>query len=263
MIIDSHCHLDYLEREGGIIADVLERAKANKVSGYVTIGTKWHEREVQLSLANRFEDVYCTIGTHPHEAESETQPSLDEFLQILANPKVVGIGETGLDYYYNHSPKDKQIDSFLFHIEAARISQLPIIIHCRDADDEMIEILTHEQKKGQFNGLVHCFSGTKALAEAAISLGMSLSISGIITFKKADDLRDIVKDIPLTHLLVETDSPFLAPLPYRGKPNEPAYTFYTAQYLSNFFGMELEEFAKITTQNCRKIFPKANFNVIS
>ena len=252
MLIDSHCHLDYLEREGADIATLLNEADQSGVKHCITIGTKF-------DLPNRFDQIYCTIGTHPHEAETQQVPSLDEFLDALSHPKAIGVGETGLDYYYNHSPKQAQIDSFMLHIQSARASQLPIIIHCRDADDEMIEILHHTQTAQPYPGLIHCFSGTPALAKAALELGMSLSISGIVTFKTADYLRDIVKETPLDRLLVETESPFLEPIPHRGKTNQPAFVRHTAMQVAALKDISLDELARITSDNCRKLFNKAAF----
>lgn len=259
MLIDSHCHLDYLERDGADIGEILTQAKDAGVQSCITIGTKWQERSKQLDLADRFPSIFCTLGTHPHEAASQTMPTLDEFVAALNHPKAIGVGETGLDYYYNHSPKQAQIDSFNLHIEVARATKLPIIIHCRDADDEMADILRSAYDEAPFTGLIHCFSGTQALADAALSIGMSLSISGIVTFKKADSLRDIVKNTPLDRLLVETDSPYLAPIPYRGKSNQPAYVYHTAKAVAELKQISIDELAAATTQNCRTLFKKAVF----
>ena len=259
MLIDSHCHLDYLERDGVDIDQVIAQAKEAGVQYCLTIGTKWSEREKQVSLANRFPGIFASIGIHPHETASESAPSLNEFLDFMQQPKLVGIGETGLDYYYDHSDKDSQMTSFLWHIEAAQITGLPLIIHCRDADEVMIDTITYTQKQKPYKGVVHCFSGSKALAECAIEFGMYLSLSGIITFKSAEALRHIIRDIPLKHLLVETDSPYLAPIPFRGKSNQPAYAAHTAQKLAQIKGVGMEELAKHTSENCRILFDKADF----
>ena len=260
MLIDSHCHLDYLEREGNIISDIVERAQAQQVQNCITIGTKWSERDTQINLSERFPAVFATLGTHPNEAASEPLPSVKEFIDALSHPKVIGIGESGLDYYRGYESKAEQRQSFLVHIEAARQTGLPIVIHCRDADEDMADLLLEEQKKGAFSGLIHCFSGTQALADTALALGMYLSISGVVTFKKSEPLCEIIKTIPLDRLLVETDSPYLAPVPYRGKQNEPAFVRHTADRLAELKGVSWEVLAQQTTKNCRRLFTKADFN---
>ncbi len=259
-MIDSHCHLDYLENEGNDIGKIINDAKEGGVKYFITIGTKWHLAHEQISLATRFDNIYCTLGIHPHEAKDKPTPSLEEMLTSLIHPKVIGIGETGLDYFYNHSPKEEQRACFLLQIKAAQISGLPLVIHCRDADEEVIDILKVEQAREKFKGLIHCFSGTESLARAAVDLDMFISLSGIITFPKAEDLREIVKNVPMESLLIETDSPFLAPIPKRGKPNQPAFVVHTAQKLADIKQISLEQAIHQTTQNCQRIFHKANFN---
>jgi TatD DNase family protein len=207
-------------------------------------------------IAERFPDVWCSVGIHPHEAEKELLDAPDVLIQATRHPKVVGIGETGLDYYYEHSPRTQQVANFRTHIAAARQTGLPLIVHTRDAEDETIAILGEEMAKGRFTGLIHCFTGTKRLAEAAIDLGLYISASGIATFKKSDELRAVLKDVPLTRLLVETDSPYLAPMPMRGKRNEPAFVRHTAAALASLRGINERELEDATTENFLRLFTK-------
>ena len=259
-IIDSHCHLDYLEKEGFDIDAVIDRAKQNHVTHMVTISTSLHKCERVIELAEKYDNVYASVGVHPHESEKEEGLLTEQkLLDYCCNPKVVAIGETGLDYFYNHSKKDKQIASFKAHINVARKTQLPLIIHTRDADEDTCNILEEEYKKGAFTGLIHCFSASQELALRMLDINFYLSLSGIITFKKAQDIRDTIQKISLSHLLVETDSPFLAPVPKRGQKNEPAFTRYTAEKLAEIKNVSVEEVAKITTHNCCNVFSKAVF----
>ncbi len=256
-LIDSHCHLDYLERDGEDLAAVLERAAVNDVAGMVTIGTKLSEAECVIAIAERFENVWCSVGVHPHEAAEQGQSAPDRLLDLARHPKVVAIGESGLDYFYEHSPRPQQRESFRAHIAAARASGLPLIVHSRDADEETVAILADEQAKGSFSGVIHCFSGGPALAEGALALGMSISLAGILTFKKAESLRETARSVPMERLLVETDSPYLAPAPHRGKRNEPAFVRHTAEVLADVKGVSLEEIAATTTENFFRLFQRA------
>lgn len=257
MLIDSHCHLDYLQREGEDLAAVVGRAAAAGVAGMVTIGTKLSEAETVLAIAERFPQVWCSLGVHPHEAEAEGQAPPDRLLALARHPKVVAIGETGLDYYYEHSPREAQRRSFRSHIAAARESGLPLVVHSREADAETVEILAEEQAEGGFTGVIHCFSGGPALAEGALALGFYISLAGILTFKKAEALREIAAAVPLDRLLVETDSPYLAPVPHRGKRNEPALVAHTAAALAALRGLEMAEIGSATTENFFRLFGRA------
>ncbi len=258
MLIDSHCHLDYLQREGLELADVVARAEAAGVAGMVTIGTKLSEIETVIAIAERFDRVWCSVGVHPHEAAEQGQSTPDRLLALAKHPKVVGIGETGLDYFYEHSPRAEQRESFRAHIAAARVSGLPLIVHSRDADEETLEILGDEQAKGAFTGVIHCFSSGPELAKGALDLGMMISLAGILTFKKAESLRETAAEVPMDRLLVETDSPYLAPVPHRGKQNEPAFVKHTAQVLAEVKGVDPEEIAQTTTENFFRLFSRAS-----
>ena len=255
MLVDSHCHLDYPE-----FADldaVVQRAGEAGVGAMLSIGTELSRFPGVLAVAEAQDNIYCTVGVHPHEAGKGDMVVLDELLRLAEHPKVVGFGETGLDYFYEHSPRAEQQESFRIHIEAARRMQLPLIVHTRDADDDTLEILTDEMKKGAFPGLIHCFSASKAFGEQAVEMGLYISISGIITFNKADNVREAVKDVPLDRLLVETDAPYLSPVPFRGKPNEPAYTRYTAEKLAEIKAVSFDELERVTTDNFYRLFTKA------
>jgi len=255
MLVDSHCHLDYPE-----FADLDETARRAHEAGVgcmLTIGTSMLTFPGVLAVAEARDDIFCTVGVHPHEAGKEPMVSVEQLLEHAKHPKVVGFGETGLDYFYEHSPRAAQQESFRTHIEAARIAQLPVIVHTRDADADTLAILSDEMQKGAFGGLIHCFSATADFARQAVAMGLYISISGIITFKKADDLRAAVATVPLDKLLVETDAPYLAPLPHRGKPNEPAYTRFTAEKLSEIKGVSFEDVARATTENFFRLFGKA------
>ncbi|HSC61144.1 MAG TPA: TatD family hydrolase, partial [Rhizomicrobium sp.] len=218
MLVDSHCHLDFPEFALELDA-VVARARDAGVKTCVSIGTTLEKFPGVLAVAERFENIWCSVGTHPHEAEPELLESPAPLIERAQHPKVVGIGETGLDFYYNHSPRAPQIANFRAHIAAARELGLPCIVHTRNADAETVDILREEMKKGAFTGLIHCFTGTQMLADAALELGFCISVSGIATFKKSEELRAVLKTVPLDRLLVETDAPYLAPMPYRGKRN--------------------------------------------
>lgn len=210
-----------------------------------------------LEIAEARDDIFCTVGVHPHSAGKEPQVTVEALLDHAKHPKVVGFGETGLDYYYEHSPRDEQKQSFRTHIQAAREAGLPVIVHTRDAEEDTLEVLRSEYEKGAFPGLIHCFSASADFAKQAVEMGLYISVSGIITFKKADELREAVATVGLDRLLVETDAPYLAPLPHRGKPNEPAYTRLTAEKLAEIKGVSFDELALATTNNFFKLFGKA------
>lgn len=256
MLVDSHCHLDYLERQGEDLEEVVARARRAGVARLVTISTKLSEFDTIRSIAERFDDVYCSVGVHPHEAGEEGQGDPARLLALADHPKVVGIGETGLDYFYEHSPRDAQQQSFRAHIEASRQSGLPLIVHARDADNDTIGILQEEYARGPFPGVIHCFTAGPGLAEAALSIGFSISLAGVVTFKKAEELRATVQQVPLDRLLVETDSPYLAPVPKRGKRNEPAYVVHTAEKLAELKGVSPEELAEKTSRNFFELFTR-------
>ncbi|HMA50186.1 MAG TPA: TatD family hydrolase [Magnetospirillaceae bacterium] len=255
MLVDSHCHLDFPDFAEDF-EQIMSRAAEANVGLMLTICTHLSRFPRVLAVAERFDNVYCSVGIHPHEAGEETEVTAEQLVELAKHPKVVGFGETGLDYYYEHSPREAQKRSFRAHIEAARIAQLPIIIHTRDADDDTIAILEEEMGKGTFPGLVHCFSSSRALGEKAVELGLYISLSGILTFKKSEDLRDTARDLPLEKLLVETDSPFLAPIPHRGKRCEPAFVAQTAAVLADIKGLSPAALADVTTDNFFSLFTK-------
>lgn len=256
MLVDSHCHLNFPEFKEDMQA-VLLRAKEANVGVMQTICTKMHEFDQVLAIAEQAENIYCSVGVHPHEAENMPMVTVEELVQHARNPKVIGLGETGLDFFYEHSPRDMQEESFRRHITAARITGLPLIIHTRDADEDTIRILQDEMKQGSFKGLIHCFTSSKWLAETVLDMGFYISISGIISFKKAEALKETVRTLPIERLLIETDSPFLAPIPHRGKRNEPAFVSHTCQALAEIKGISAEECGKITTDNFFTLFDKA------
>ena len=257
MLVDSHCHLDFdvfdEDRD-----DAVARARDAGVDACVTICTRVSRFETIRAIAARYENIFCSVGIHPHQVAEEPETDA-ETLVALANgdPKVVGIGETGLDYYYDNSPRDDQRQSFRAHIGAARETGLPLIVHTRDADEDTATILKEESRAGGFPGVLHCFSAGRGLAEAAIELGLYISFSGIVTFKNADELRGIARDMPMDRILVETDSPFLAPVPNRGKRNEPAFVVHTAEAVARIKDVPVEELAQATTDNFYRLFSKA------
>jgi len=255
-LVDSHCHLDYPQLSSD--ADgVMARARNAGVGHMLTIGTKITTFDGVLAMAERFDNVSCSVGIHPHEAGVEPAMDVEKLTAYATHPKVVAFGETGLDFYYEHSPRADQDRSFRAHIAAAREAKLPVIIHTRDADPETIATVTEEMERGAFTGVIHCFSSGAELAEKMLEYGLYISISGIVTFKKADALRDVVKTVPLDRLLVETDSPYLAPMPYRGKSNEPAYVTHTAAVVAELKGVSREALAAQTTENFFRLFSKA------
>ncbi len=255
MLVDSHCHLDYLAKDGDL-EDVVERARAAGVGRMLTISTKLSEFEGVRAIAERYDEVFCSVGVHPHEAGGEGQGTPDRLVELAAHPKVVGIGETGLDYYYEHSPREQQRESFRAHIRAARETGLPLIVHSRDADEDTVAVLREGQEEGAFTGVIHCFTAGPGLAKAALDMGLYISIAGIVTFKKADELRATVAEVPLERLLVETDAPYLAPVPVRGKRNEPAFVAHTAAALAELKGVETDELTRVTGENFLTLFDK-------
>jgi TatD DNase family protein len=255
MLIDSHCHLDFPDFAGELDA-VVARAQAAGVGRIVTISTRVKRHAEVLAIAERFPDVYCSVGTHPHNAHEELEVTADELIARARHPKVVAIGEAGLDYHYDYSPREAQERGFRNHIAAARATGLPLVIHSREADDDMVRILEEETGKGAFPAVLHCFTGSRELAERAIALGLFISFTGILTFKKSDDLRSIAKSLPAGRVLVETDAPYLAPGRYRGKRNEPAYVAETAKVLAETRGVSLDEIARETNAGFFRLFSK-------
>ena len=256
-LVDSHCHLDFKDFTDEL-DDVVKRAENAGISTLVTISTQLATFDKVLEIAERFDNIFCSVGVHPHEADQEASVTAEQLIELARHPKVVGIGETGLDYYYDHSDRETQRACFRQHIIAARETGLPLIVHARDADEDMQEILRDEAGKGAFPGLIHCFTSTEAVAQCALELGMYISISGIITFNSAKDLRQVVANVPLDRLLVETDAPYLAPVPRRGKRNEPAFVIHTAEKLAEIKNVSPQELADITSDNFFKLFSKAS-----
>jgi TatD DNase family protein len=256
MFVDSHCHLDFPDF-GPELDAVVQRARIAGVGTMLTIGTRLSAFEGVRAIAERYDDIWCSVGVHPHEAAVEPLNEAKALIDRAAHPRVVGIGEAGLDYFYEHSPRNDQIRNFRAHIEASRTTQLPLIVHARDADDDLCAILTEETKHGAFPGLIHCFSSTAKLAKTALDIGFYISISGIVTFKKADELRAIVANVPLDRLLVETDAPYLAPMPHRGKRNEPAFVRNTAETVARIKSVDLAALEAATTDNFFRLFAKA------
>ena len=255
MLIDSHCHLDFPElaadRDG-----VLARARAAGVARMITISTRVEKYDAYRAIAEAHADVWFTIGTHPHQAHEEPEASVETLVRLAAHPKCVGIGEAGLDYHYDRSPRDVAARVFRTHIAAARETGLPLVIHARDADEDVAAILREEMGKGAFSALLHCFTASRALAEAGLELGLTISFSGVLTFKNSADLRAIAADVPLDRMIVETDAPFLAPVPHRGRTNEPAYVADTAKVLAEVKGVSPAEIARATTDNVLRLFSK-------
>lgn len=256
MFVDSHCHLNYK----GLIEDqdaVLARAAAAGVSGMLNISTRRREWDDIIATAQKAPNIWATIGIHPHEADDHADVDTALLVNAAAHPKVIGIGETGLDYYYDHSDRDQQRTSFRAHIAAARETGLPLIVHTRDAEEDTAQILHEEMAKGAFPGVIHCFTASREFADIALKLGLFISISGIVTFKSAADLQAIAATIPADRLLIETDSPFLAPVPHRGKSCEPAFVADTAQFLASLRGISVEDLAHQTRDNFFRLFSKA------
>jgi TatD DNase family protein len=255
MLVDSHCHLDFPDFAEEL-DDIVARAAAADVGLIVTISTRVRRFGQVRAIADRFENVYCSVGTHPHNAHEELDVTADELVRLAEHPKVAAIGEAGLDYFYDNSPRKAQAAGLRTHIAAARQIGLPLVIHARDADDDMSAILEEEAGKGAFPAVLHCFSSGRRLAETGIALGHYVSFSGILTFKGSQALRDIARDLPADRILVETDAPFLAPPPHRGKRNEPAYVAHIAAVLADARGVSREAIAEQTTENFYRLFSK-------
>ncbi len=256
MLIDSHCHLNYK----GLIEDqeaVLARARAAGIGGFLNISTRQREWADIIATAERNPDVWATVGIHPHEADEHVDLGEGALLEAAAHPKVIGIGETGLDYYYDHSDRAVQQALFRTHIRVSRETGLPLVIHTRDAEDDTTRIIEEEMGEGTFPALIHCFTASAAFGQRMLELGLSISISGIVTFKNAKDLQAVAAEIPEDRLLMETDSPFLAPVPHRGKTCEPAYTADTARFVANLRGITPEALGQQTTANFYRLFSKA------
>ncbi len=260
-IIDSHCHLDLIAKnlqDGENIDLVIEQAAQNNVNLLQTICTRISKIDEILYYANKYENVFASLGTHPCNVVEAGVTRAADIIKIAAqNKKIIGLGETGLDYFHQPFDKQAQKQSFLEHIYASQEIGLPVIIHSRDADDDMMEILTSEQKNKKFPAILHCFSSTQKLAHKALDLDVAISISGIVTFKNAQELQQIVKSLPLASLLVETDSPYLAPLPHRGKPNRPAFTRHVVEFIAQLKNLSAQEIAEATTQNFLRLFAHA------
>ncbi len=255
MLVDTHCHLDFTDFEPERDA-VVQRALDAGIKRMVTISTHVRKFDAIRTLAETYEPVYCSVGTHPNNAHEELDVTADDLVRLAGHPKVVAIGEAGLDYHYDYAPKEAQQQGFLTHIEAARRTQLPLVIHARSADSDMAEILERETGKGAFPFILHCFSSGRALAEKGIELGGYVSFSGILTFKNSAEIREVASIVPRDRLLVETDAPYLAPVPHRGKRNEPSFVQHTASVLAETIGVGPKEIAAITSDNVFRLFSK-------
>ncbi len=255
MLVDSHCHLDfpYLAEQ---MDDVLARAQASGVGAMVTICTRVRQFAQVLEIAEAHDNIYCSVGTHPHYADEERDIPLKDIIELARHPKVVAIGEAGLDYHYDKAPREDQERGFRTHIAAARETGLPLVIHTRDADEDTVRILEEEMEKGPFTAVLHCFTAGRTLARRGVALGLYVSFSGVLTFKKSEELRAIAAEIPLDRLLVETDAPYLAPEPMRGKKNEPAWVAYTASRLGAVKGVGEADIAHATTENFFTLFSR-------
>jgi TatD DNase family protein len=256
MLVDSHCHLEFPDFAPEQEA-VIDRARAAGVGHMLTISTRVRRFDEIARIAETHPDISCSLGTHPHNAEEEQDIVTADLVRLAQHSKVVGIGETGLDYYYDNSPRDLQQASFRRHIQAALELGLPLIVHTRDADDDTIRILREEATGAGLTGVIHCFSSGRQLAEEALDFGFHISFSGILTFKKADELRDTARAVPPERMLVETDAPFLAPIPKRGQRNEPAYVVHTASVLGGLHGLEPAALGERTTANFFNLFRRA------
>ncbi len=256
VLVDSHCHLDFKTLTDDL-SGVLSRAKSEGISKMLTIGTNFKEIDQTVSLSERFEEIYFAAGVHPNQPLKNLKFKSEELLAICKHPKMIGIGETGLDFHYSSHSKKEQIYSLVQHIEVAKEAKLPVIIHARNADEEIGKILSEQYQKSSFSCVMHCFSSGSNLAKMAIELGFYLSMSGMITFKNAQKLRDIFATVPLDRILVETDSPYLAPVPYRGKPNEPSFVSYVAKKGAEILNVDEHYFRIQTTKNFFSLFKKA------
>ncbi|MBX3552271.1 MAG: TatD family hydrolase [Pseudolabrys sp.] len=255
MLVDSHCHLDFPDFASELDA-VVGRARAVGVGRMVTISTRVKQQDTLRGIAERFDDVFCSVGTHPHHADEELDVTTDDLVRLTDHPKVVAIGEAGLDYHYDNAPRDAQECGFRTHIAAARATGLPLVIHAREADDDVARILEQETEKGAFPAVLHCFTGGRDLAMRAVALGHYVSFTGILTFKNSQALRDIAAELPADRILVETDAPYLAPNPHRGKRNEPSFVTETARTLAVARGVSTDDIARQTTENFFRLFSK-------
>ena len=256
MLVDHHCHLDFpqfAEDMDGVVA----RARSAGVGTMVTISTHIRRFETYKAIAEAHDDIYFSIGTHPHNAHEELDIPVEEIVRLAQHQKCVAVGEAGLDYFYQNSPREAQAEGFRRHIAAARETGLPLEIHAREADDDTAAILEEENKKGAFPAVLHCYTGGRDLAMRAVDLGLYVSFSGVVTFKKAENLRELATELPLNRILVETDAPYLAPVPYRGKTNEPAFVAHTAAVVAEARNMSLDDLAEATTNNFFTAYTKA------
>lgn len=256
MLVDSHCHLNYkglVEQQ----AEVLVRARESGVTAMLNISTREREWDEVIAVAEQQEDVWASVGIHPHEADGHTGVDSAKLIEKAAHARVIGIGETGLDYYYDHSDRAQQRQSFREHIQAARETGLPIIVHTRDAEDDTAQILSEEMATGEYSGVIHCFTASADFARKSLDLGLYISLSGIVTFKNATDLQEVAKWLPADRILVETDAPFLAPVPHRGRTGEPGFVADTARFVANLRGEGGQVFASQTAENFYRLFSKA------
>ncbi len=256
MLIDSHCHLEYK----GLVEDqagVLDRARAAGVTGFLSISTRQREWDQVIATTGRHDDIWASVGIHPHEADAHADMGEAALLAAAEHPKVIAIGETGLDYYYDHSDRETQKALFRRHISVARQTGLPLIVHTRDAEDDTAQIMAEEMEQGAYPALIHCFTASAGFAAKMLDLGLTISLSGIVTFKNAKDLQAIAAELPEDRMLVETDAPFLAPVPHRGQVCEPAFTADTARFVAGLRGVSPEQLADATTANFRRLFTKA------
>ena len=255
MLVDSHCHLDFAdfaeERDA-----IVQRALDHNITRLVTICTRVRRFDAIIAIAEQYDSVYASVGTHPNNAHEELDITADDLIRLSGHPKVVAIGEAGLDYHYDYAPQQAQAQGFRTHIAASRATQLPLVIHARSADEDMISILKEETGKGAFPFILHCFSSGPELARVGVELGGYVSFSGILTFKNSPEIREIAKNVPRNRLLVETDAPYLAPMPHRGKLNEPSFVRHTAAVLAETIGVSEDEISKITTDNVFRLFTK-------
>ena len=256
MLVDSHCHLDFPDF-GDDLDGVLARAADAGVGTVQTICTRVTQFDRVRGLAEEHERIWCSVGIHPHHVAEEPEITADHLVRMAEHPKVIGIGETGLDFHYDNSPRPQQEASFRQHIVAARETGLPLIVHTRAADEDTCRILREEAGMGAFPGVIHCFSAGRMVAETALDIGFHVSFSGILTFKKAEEVRAVARDVPVDRLLVETDAPYLAPVPHRGRRNEPAHMVHTAARLAELKGMDNDELARLTSENFFRLFSKA------
>ncbi len=257
MFVDSHCHLIFDDLKSQL-SDILERAKQAQIGYILNIATKPYEFEDNLALIKDYAHIFQAVATHPHYTQDDEDLSVENLVSFIKkHPKIIAVGETGLDFHYEYSPKNIQIKQFHRHIEAAKEVGMPVIVHSRDAEDETIKILQEQYKKSSFDFVIHCFTGTEKLADACLELGGYLSFSGILTFKRAQEIKEVALKTPMDKILIETDAPYLAPIPYRGKVNEPSYVPYVAQCLADIKSLSIDDVARQTTQNFFSLFSKA------